>query len=237
MRKFVAFIEQFFAALFRYGRTEQRGILLLIMIAAAVLLFVSFWPEKEMGSACFAEIDRLNDSLRADYYRRTYRQDNDRTPQPENSYREVPTARKPTVYIELNSADSARLTTVRGIGPVISRNIVEYRRRLGGFVRKEQLREVWGITDENFSAISAQFFLDTAVIQKINLNFATPESLRAHPYFTASMVERIIAGRRGTADAKGGWNTLNELTENDILLPDEARKVAPYVVFGKRPRK
>ena len=234
MRKFVAFIEQFFTALFRYGRTEQRGILLLIAIAAAVLSYVSLQPPGAADNAYFAEVDRLNDSLRADYLRRTTLRNTPRPASIESRYRPAPAGGKPTVFIELNSADSALLTTVRGIGPVLSRNIVAYRRRLGGFVRKNQLKEVRGIDDENFDAISAQFFLDTAVIQKINLNFAPANVLRSHPYFTESMVERMVRGRERIQETEGGWSTLRELTDKDILLPDEARRVAPYVVFETR---
>jgi DNA uptake protein ComE-like DNA-binding protein len=250
MRNFVAFVEHFFTALSRYSRSEQRGVLLLVGIGAAVLAAVVFRPAKSPDAAFLAETDRLADSLRTDYYRRTYAPNDARQPFAENRVRPAAAGAKPAVYIELNSADSARLTAVRGIGPVISRNIVAYRRRLGGFVRKEQLREVRGITDENFNEISAQFFIDTAVIQKIDINFASANSLRSHPYFTGSMVERILRGRRQfqgerpvdgedpinkvapNGETKGGWNTLRELVDKDILLPGEAEKVAPYVVFG-----
>ncbi len=134
---------------------------------------------------------------------------------------------KPTVYIELNTADSAALTTVRGIGPIFASRIVAYRARLGGFFETGQLKEVYGITAENFPAIAEQFYIDPAVIQKINLNFATQNELNQHPYFTRSMTDRIVKGRQ----TKGGWRSIGDLTDNDILLPGEARKVAPYVVF------
>src|SRR5437660_80245 len=39
--------------------------------------------------------------------------------------------------IELNTADSAKLTELKGIGPSFARRIVNYRNRLGGFIRKE----------------------------------------------------------------------------------------------------
>lgn len=233
MRKFTAFVEDLIGTFVRYTRTERGGIILIVMAVALILCGIMLFPQRALRSDYLAEVDRLNDSLRQDYYQRNYVQSSDRSAEGtagESRYRPQPAVStgKPTVYIELNSADSAKLCTVRGIGPVISRNIVGYRARLGGFARKEQLREVWGITDENFEAISAQFFIDPAVIQKIDINFASANSLRSHPYFTGSMVRRITEARQ----LKGGWNTLRELTDNDILLPDEARKVAPYVVFG-----
>ena len=235
MRKFVDFVEHLFTALSRYSRSEQRGVLLLIGIVVIVLTVVVLRPVRSPDAAFLTETDRLNDSLRAAYYQRAYAPNVPRPASGGNPAFRVSAGGKPTVYIELNTADSARLTTVRGIGPVLSRNIVAYRSRLGGFVRKEQLREVWGITDENFNEISAQFFIDAAVIQKIDINFASANSIQSHPYFTRSMVERIVRGRAQVhpdGETKGGWNTLRELTDRDILLPGEAEKVAPYVVFG-----
>ena len=230
MRKFTAFTENLLAALTNYPRVERNGVMLVVIVVGVLLGWIAFRPSRPLDEAYFAEADRLNDSLRADYYRglsalRASRTDSIAAATA-GQFRSG-SGGKPTVYIELNAADSAKLCTVRGIGPVISKNIVQYRNRLGGFVRKSQLKEVWGITDENFDAISAQFFIDTAAVQKINLNFVPAKSLRAHPYFSRSMEERILEARK----LKGGWNQLRELVDNDILLPDEAEKVAAYVVF------
>ena len=231
MRKFTAYIENLLSALTTFPRTERRGIVLISVIMAGILGWFVFRPLRPLDAKYLAEADRLNDSLRTDYYRRQQTSGiyYTKTDSILDAAQRPPfQGAKPSVYIELNMADSAKLCTVRGIGPVISRNIVAYRNRLGGFAHKGQLREVWGITDENFEAISGQFFIDTTVIQKINLNFAPANFLRAHPYFTGSMVNRVLEGRK----LKGGWNKLRELVDNDILLPHEAEQVAPYVVFA-----
>lgn len=234
MRRFLAYTERFFSSLFSYGRPEQRGIVLIVVVAAAALLFVALRPARRPDAAWLADADRHNDSLRTAWL------EQQRARYPRFDTTRNSTARpyadpKPAVYIELNGADSARLTSVRGIGPAIARSLVRTRTRLGGFARKSQLREAWGVTEENFDLLASQFFIDTARIQKINLNFAPPSTLRSHPYFTGSMVERILEGRerfgRSTGETKGGWTTLKELTDNDILLPDEAKKIAPYAAF------
>jgi len=225
MRKFVAFVEHLFEALTRYSPFEQQGVVLLVSVAAGALLWVTLRPAAAPDAAFLARADRLDDSTRAAWYAGR------RPPQGlQRPGRGAAQAAHPAVPVELNTADSARLTAVRGIGPVIARNIVEYRRRLGGFYALEQLREVRGVTDENFEALAAQLFIAGAVIQKIDINFASAAAIRQHPYFTGSMTGRILRAR----EAKGGWNNLKELTDNDILLPREAEKVAPYVVFGPR---
>src|SRR3569833_498755 len=55
------------------------------------------------------------------------------------------------VVIELNSADSAKLTELKGIGSSFARRIVNYRNRLGGFISKEQLKEVYGMDDDRYA--------------------------------------------------------------------------------------
>ena len=49
--------------------------------------------------------------------------------------------------IELNSADSAALVSIRGIGPLTAGRIIRYRNALGGFASVSQLQEVTGMTD------------------------------------------------------------------------------------------
>ncbi|MDR0955253.1 MAG: helix-hairpin-helix domain-containing protein [Rikenellaceae bacterium] len=235
VRKFTVFLENLIGTFFGYTRAERNGIVLIVLLVTVILSGICLFPPRALDTDYLKRVDALNDSARRAYFQRNGRRFSDslstRSSSGSNRNRSATSAlfiTKPTVYIELNGADSAKLTTVRGIGPVISRNIVRYRERLGGFLRKEQLREVWGITDENFEAISAQFFIDTAVIQKIDINFVPANRLREHPYFTPSMANRVLEARQ----TKGGWNTLTELINKDILLPDEAEKVAPYVVFG-----
>lgn len=58
-----------------------------------------------------------------------------------------------TVRIELNSADTTELKRLRGIGSVLSSRIVKYRARLGGFSSVEQLKDVYGLSEETYNSI------------------------------------------------------------------------------------
>ena len=55
--------------------------------------------------------------------------------------------------VNLNTADSATLRRVWGIGEKTVTRIIEYRERLGGFVRVEHLAEIPGITERNYEKI------------------------------------------------------------------------------------
>ena len=138
-------------------------------------------------------------------------------------------AREP---VDLNRADSASLRSVAGIGEKTVVSIMEYRERLGGFVRAEQLAEVRGMTEQNYERICRQIFVDSCVIQKIDINFASAKDLGRHPYIQDKQLRRLLKLRQ----LKGGWNNTGELVEDKIFTPEEAEKVAPYLLFGPIPQ-
>lgn len=64
------------------------------------------------------------------------------------------------VLIELNTADTTSLKTVRGIGSVFANRIVKYRKLIGGFHSKEELLKVYGIDEERYVGIAPQVWVD-----------------------------------------------------------------------------
>ncbi|MBR5852839.1 MAG: helix-hairpin-helix domain-containing protein [Alistipes sp.] len=136
----------------------------------------------------------------------------------------APSTRK----IDINSADSATLVALRGIGPKSAQHIIRYRNLLGGYHKIEQILELECVTTENFNTFSQQIYADTARIEKIYINFARPKQMEVHPYITNRMLKRIINHR----ELKGGWSTIEEMTDANIMSEDEAMRIAPYLDFG-----
>ncbi len=134
--------------------------------------------------------------------------------------------------VELNTADSARLRSVVGIGPKTVGAILRYRERLGGFHRVEQLAEVRGVTEANYEKILQQICCDSNEIRKIDINFASPNELERHPYLAPRTLRRLLKRRQ----LKGGWKSIREMIDDDIWTEEEAARLRPYVVFGERNR-
>ena len=131
--------------------------------------------------------------------------------------------------VELNTADSAALRRVVGIGERTVGAILRYRERLGGFVRPEQLAEVRGMLESNYEKILQQICCDSTKIQKIDINFADPSALARHPYIAPRTLRKLLKKRQ----LKGGWKSIREMTEDDILTAEEAERLRPYAVFGQ----
>jgi competence protein ComEA len=61
----------------------------------------------------------------------------------------------PTAKVNLNTASVEQLTTLPGVGPKLAARIVEYRQKSGSFRSTQELMNVKGIGERNFSKIEA----------------------------------------------------------------------------------
>lgn len=134
--------------------------------------------------------------------------------------------------VEINSADSATLVTVYGIGAKTAAAIVEYRNLLGGYVSIEQLKEIKCVTNENFARFSKQICCDSCVFSKIDINFAPACSLEYHPYMTHKAINKILELRK----SKGGWKSFEEIVNDNIFTEEQATMLEPYLHFDSIPQ-
>lgn len=132
------------------------------------------------------------------------------------------------VLIEINSADSAMLTEIRGIGPAFASRIIKYRDRLGGFYKIEQLKEVYGIDSVKYQQIEDQISLNSDQIIQININSATFELLKKHPYLSYKQMNAVLQYRR----QHGPFKTIDELKKVALLNEEIIRKIEPYILFN-----
>lgn len=230
------------------GQRRARG-----YVALALIIFVlTFLPPAirsfthrnrplPMEDSVFSkEVAALSDSLTAislnasRQTHRNYYRANGLEPTKETAARPHDTAtyynrhpKKEFLRFELNAADSIDLEQLYGIGPTFARRIIRYRNRLGGFVRIEQLKEVYGMTVETYEAVAPHLSVGTASIKRINPNTASLQQLKAHPYLDYYQARAIVSWRE-KGHKYSGAEDLRPIT----LLDDSTiAKIAPYLEY------
>lgn len=133
------------------------------------------------------------------------------------------------VLIEINSADSLTLINISGIGPSYAKRILKYRAMLGGYNKIEQLKEVYGMTDEVYNKISPKFTIDISKILKININKATYKEMISHPYFGKDLTKAIDDVRK----FNGNFNTIEELIKFKLITQEKFDKIKDYIKVDK----
>lgn len=128
--------------------------------------------------------------------------------------------------VELNTADTAALRQLRGIGATLSQRIVDYRSRLGGYCSIEQLAEVRGIKPELIDRLRPQLRIDTTLVQRIALNTATYEQLKQHPYISDFEAKAIVYYR----STMGKLTQPADLLRNKLLTPERYSRLRPYII-------
>ncbi|MCS6916900.1 MAG: helix-hairpin-helix domain-containing protein [Chitinophagales bacterium] len=131
-----------------------------------------------------------------------------------------------STVVELNAADSALLVDLPGIGPVLARRIINWRSRLGGFYAVEQLLEVRGLTKETLEQVRPWVTVDSQAIQPLNVNLASEEQLKSHPYF-----RRIATLLVSYRQHHGPYRSFGDLEQMEGILPEELARIRPYLIF------
>lgn len=131
-----------------------------------------------------------------------------------------------TEFIYLNETDTAVWKKVPGIGSAYAARIVKYRNLLGGFIFVEQLKEVYGISDEVFQKI-IPFVREDDNFTKLNINNLTFKEINAHPYINYKQTKAIMNLR----NRKGNIQSTNELAMLDEFTSEDIERIAAYIEF------
>lgn len=131
-----------------------------------------------------------------------------------------------SLVVELNSADTLALRQLRGVGTAYARRIIAHRNMLGGFYSTLQLLDIYGFTKELYDKILPNVAVNASLISLININTATYEELREHPYISNYEAKAIIyyRGRMGV------YAHPDEIAKNKLMPADRYARLAPYLV-------
>lgn len=144
----------------------------------------------------------------------------------QNAEMYYPSKLKPGETISLNASDTMALRRVPGIGPYFARKIARYRTRLGGFVSCDQLLEIQDFPESALPYFAVESDAVSSV-RRININTATSEELRQHPYISFLMARQIMDYRR----LRGKVADLNDFRLLPTFTEDVIRKLRPYIEY------
>lgn len=125
--------------------------------------------------------------------------------------------------VDLNKADTSILKRIPGIGSTLARMIEVYRQRLGGFYDVSQLQEVPHVRVE----LNKWFVVTPAGLHKIQVNSASLDKLRSHPYMDFYKAKAIMEYRRKRGKIKG----LSQLSMFEEFTEKDLKRLSPYLTF------
>ena len=138
--------------------------------------------------------------------------------------------RKPytPAVVDINRADTTAFIALPGIGSRLAARIVAFREKLGGFYSVDQLKEVYGLADSVFQKIISYLELKDPSVKQININTATEEDLKAHPYIRYVLAKPIVAYR----NAHGKFEKVEDLKKVMAVTERDYGKVKNYLTVN-----
>ena len=127
--------------------------------------------------------------------------------------------------VSLNSATIVELEGIPGIGPYYAKKIIEYREKLGGYVGKEQLLEIWKFDAEKYNEVAQFMVVGNVPLNKISINSASTEDLFNHPYISYAVANSIVKMRIH----RHKYGEIEEIKESVLVDEELFRKLKPYL--------
>jgi competence protein ComEA len=174
------------------------------------------FPDEFERIAPYIQIAASNDNNNIE---RTYTNNN-------TSYSPKPNSSR-YAAVDINTADTTAFVALPGIGSKLASRIIGFRDKLGGFYSVAQIGETYGLPDSTFQRIKQYLQVGNGGVKKINVNTATTDELKAHPYIKWALANPIVAYRKEHGDFK----KLVDI-KNIMAVTEEAyNKMAPYLMI------
>lgn len=129
--------------------------------------------------------------------------------------------------IDINETDTTALIALPGIGSKLAARIVNFRDKLGGFYSVSQVGETFGLPDSTFQKIKQYLKVENTTIRKININTATLDELKAHPYIKWGIANPIVAYRK----EHGPFSRVEDIKKVMAVTDEIYNKISPYLVI------
>lgn len=134
-------------------------------------------------------------------------------------------SRAPIQKIDINQADTSQYIALPGIGSKLSKRIIAFREKLGGFYSIDQIGETYLLPDSTFQKIKPFLVVNSKAIKRMNINSASVEEMKSHPYVRYYIANAIFQYRQ----QHGNFNSVDEIKKIMAVNDDLYNKIFPYL--------
>lgn len=132
---------------------------------------------------------------------------------------------KTIALVEINSASADELMAINGIGPYFADKIISYKISLGGYYKISQLLDIPKMDSTKFSGISSFLDVNPEAIRKIDVNTATFEDLKKHPYIGYNISLSLVNYRT----KHGKFKQLSDIKQSALISEKVYEKISHYL--------
>lgn len=144
----------------------------------------------------------------------------------ENESRNAQVAKQSMIVQNINQATEESLQQVRGIGPVLAKRIIADREKWGGYVHLDQLKFVYGLSEQAIEALFQQYaVLSQPKIELLDLNEAGVNELKNIPYLNYYLAREIVKYR----SLHGDFVNKEQLREIEKIPLDKIHIISLYL--------
>jgi len=163
----------------------------------------------------FVKIERINKNLIASDFKN------------ESDKKELENKNLKYHLVDINLGDTLAFIALPGIGSKLAARIISFREKLGGFYSINQVAETYGLADSTFQKIKIYLRLDNNSIRKININIASKDEMKSHPYIRWNLANAIVEYR----NQHGSFSSLEELKKISLITDPVFDKMKFYLTF------
>lgn len=128
--------------------------------------------------------------------------------------------------VDINEADTSAFIALPGIGSKLAARIIAFREKLGGFYKVEQVAETYALPDSTFQKIKDKLVITNTEIKTININTASLDELKIHPYIRYNIANAILQYRM----QHGNFASVSDIKKIMLITDEVFNKVAPYLI-------
>jgi len=213
--------------LFHFSLFERKGIISLLCMALVLLLVPRWWsryrvPDQPIEVNILTVAAASPDALPSVGPAATVQ-----SREPLGKPGIIKKAKRQPIFI--NQASVEEWTRLRGIGDVLSRRIVTFRDKMGGFTHVDQVGQTYGLADSVFQQIRPRLRLEKTH-RRWRVNSLGVEELAEHPYISLRQAKAVVSYRQKS----GPFSSSEAFQQLRIFSDKEHQRLAPYLDFARK---